>query len=323
LTFIDLFAGIGGFRIALENFGARCMFSSEWDKHAQQVYFDNFGEMPAGDITKIEAKEIPPHDILCGGFPCQPFSVSGKQRGFEDIRGTLFFEMVRVINFHQPKILFLENVRNFTTHDDGKTLRVVQETLQQLGYTVFYQVLNASNFGLPQNRARVYIVGFRNDLLIANFVFPTATQTSISLQEITLTDAETKPYRIKRNDVIFNNKAIIKAQSLIDFPQKPLRIGCVNKGGQGERIYHPQGHAITLSAYGGGVGAKTGLYLINKKLRKLAPRECARLQGFPDSFVLHKSNNQAYKQLGNSVPINVLKAILSNIDTTLSTIEFT
>ena len=150
--FIDLFAGIGGFRIALESFGANCVFSSEWDKYAQKVYEANFGELPEGDITQISENNIPNHDILCGGFTCQPFSISGKQKGCEDIRGTLFFDIARIVEYHQPKVLFLENVRNFETHDDGKTLKIVKATLRDLGYDVFHKVLNASYFGLPQNR---------------------------------------------------------------------------------------------------------------------------------------------------------------------------
>ena len=319
--FIDLFAGIGGFRLALESFGACCTFSSEWDKYAQQVYANNFGEIPAGDITQIPASSIPEHDILCGGFPCQPFSISGKQKGFEDTRGTLFFDIARIIAFHNPKILFLENVRNFATHDDGKTLQIVNKTLQDLGYTIFHKVLNASYFGLAQNRERIYIVGFRNDLSISKFEFPKNQNIPINVKDIILPDTETKKYIIERDDIVLNNNVSIKKDMFGNFPLEPIRIGTINKGGQGERIYHELGHAITLSAHGGGIGAKTGVYIINQKIRKLAPRECARLQGFPDSFILDNSDNQAYKQLGNSVPINVLKAILKSINKVLITKE--
>ena len=316
--FIDLFAGIGGFRIALESFGANCVFSSEWDKYAQKVYESNFGELPEGDITQISENDIPNHDILCGGFPCQPFSISGKQKGFDDIRGTLFFDIARIVEHHQPKVLFLENVRNFETHDEGKTLKIVKSTLKDLGYTVFHKVLNASYFGLPQNRERVYIVCFRNDLEIEKFNFPKEQNIPIKLKDILLSDSKTEKYRIERNDINLRTDVLIPGDIFGNYPLAPIRIGEINKGGQGERIYHELGHAITLSAYGGGIGAKTGVYLINGKIRKLAPRECARLQGYPDSFILDSSDNQAYKQFGNSVPINVLKAILKNIQTVLT-----
>jgi DNA (cytosine-5)-methyltransferase 1 len=316
--FIDLFAGIGGFRIALESFGAKCVFSSEWDKHAQKVYQANFGELPAGDITQISENDIPNHEILCGGFPCQPFSISGKQKGFDDIRGTLFFDIARIVEYHQPKILFLENVRNFETHDDGKTLKIVKSTLSDLGYRVFHKVLNASNFGLPQNRERIYIVCFRNDLEIEKFNFPKEKNISIKLKDITLSDTKTEKYRIERDDINLRTDVLIPCDIFGNYPLAPIRIGEINKGGQGERIYHELGHAITLSAHGGGVGAKTGVYVINGKIRKLAPRECARLQGYPDSFILDASDSQAYKQFGNSVPINVLKSILKNIHAVLT-----
>jgi DNA (cytosine-5)-methyltransferase 1 len=316
--FIDLFAGIGGFRIALESFGANCVFSSEWDKYAQKVYEKNFGELPSGDITQISEMDIPDHDILCGGFPCQPFSISGKQKGFEDTRGTLFFDIARIIEYHRPQVLFLENVRNFSTHDEGKTLRIVESTLHDLGYSIFYKVLNASNFGLPQNRERIYIVGFRSDLEIDNFKFPKETNIPIKIKDIILSDDETEKYRIVRDDVYLKSNVRISRDIFGNYPLEPIRIGSINKGGQGERIYHELGHAITLSAYGGGIGAKTGVYVINDKIRKLAPRECARLQGYPDSFMIDSSDNQAYKQFGNSVPINVLKAILKEIQIVLT-----
>src|SRR5690554_2942122 len=161
--FIDLFSGIGGFHLALNSLGAKCIFASEWDKYASETYQENFEIKPSGDITQIKETEIPKHDILCGGFPCQAFSISGKQKGFEDTRGTLFFDIARIVDYHRPKILFLENVKNFVRHDNGNTLKTVIETLESLNYKVFYKVLNTSNFGLPQNRERIYIVGFNKN----------------------------------------------------------------------------------------------------------------------------------------------------------------
>ena len=318
LTFIDLFAGIGGFRLALDSFGAKCVFTSEWDEHAQKVYKENFKDEVAGDITKIKEEDVPKHDILCAGFPCQAFSISGKQQGFDDARGTLFFDVARIVKYHQPKILLLENVKNFETHDHGKTLQTVKQILEEktllnLGYSIFYQVLNASNYGIPQKRQRIYILGFRNDLGITNFDFPKPVRTCSKIKDLTLSDKETEKYIIKRTDIILDDARKIEGNIKGSIINKAFRIGIVNKGGQGERIYSENGHAITLSAYGGGVGAKTGLYLINGKIRKLAPRECARVMGFPEEFKISKSKTQSYKQFGNSVVVDVLQYILKEI----------
>jgi len=329
VKFIDLFAGIGGFHQAMSQFGAECVFASEWDKNASQTYAENYGIEPHGDITQIEAKDIPAHEMLCGGFPCQAFSISGKQKGFEDTRGTLFFDIARIVEHHRPKVLLLENVRNFEKHDGGKTLQTVLATLKELGYSTSYQVLNASHYGLPQNRERIFIVGFREDLNIQDFAFPKPTHQQVSLLDI-LEDAPKEAKVINRPDTFFT-KEFTPQQNIfgeIDLPNRPIQIGYVNKGGQGERIYSPYGHAITLSAYGGGAGAKTGLYCIDGKIRKLSPRECARAQGFPDSFIINSSLTQSYKQFGNSVAIDVVKAILKEIyatkifDTTINTVKY-
>lgn len=321
-NFIDLFAGIGGFHLALNSFGAKCVFASEWDKYAAATYQENFDLKPAGDITLINEKEIPKHDILCAGFPCQAFSVSGKQRGFEDTRGTLFFDIARIVKHHRPKVLFLENVKNLLKHDDGKTFSVIQNCLIDLGYTVFCKVLNASHFGLPQNRERIYVVAFENSLNIIHFDFPKPMDLSTSLFDV-IEKNTNKAKGIERNDIVIY-KDYIPQNTIwgeLELLNKPIQIGKVNKGGQGERIYHPLGHAITLSAYGGGVGAKTGLYLIDSVIRKLTPRECARVQGFPDDYKICSLDNQAYKQFGNSVSVNVLQSILFKISTSLNLIN--
>ncbi len=306
LKFIDLFAGIGGFHIALSSLGGEAVFASEWDKDAATVYENNFKLKPAGDITKISEKSIPDHDILCAGFPCQAFSISGKQLGFEDSRGTLFFDVARIAKEKQPKVMFLENVKNLARHDGGKTLAVIKKTLDEIGYDVYDKVLDASKFGVPQSRKRIYIVCFRKDLKVKGFTFPKEEKVKKHVVDILLPDSETKKYEVRRNDVFMNDT--IKE----DFSDVPLRIGIVNKGGQGERIYSPLGTAITLSAYGGGAGAKTGLYMVNGKIRKLAPRECARLDGFPESFKIAEKDNIAYKQFGNSVVVDVLKKIMKS-----------
>ncbi|WP_432481087.1 DNA cytosine methyltransferase [Moraxella sp. ZY200743] len=312
-TFIDLFAGIGGFHQALSHFGATCVFASEIDRHACHTYHANYGIMPHGDITQIAEHDIPAHDILCAGFPCQAFSISGKQKGFDDVRGTLFFDIVRIIKHHTPKIVLLENVKNLAKHDNGNTLKVILAHLNDLGYRVHYQVLNASHFGVPQNRERIYIVGFHDSLQQDGFTFPIGDNSPICVLDILQNHSHIAP--IQRDDVIFKNnyQAIFDKHGNKILPNKPIQIGIVGKGGQGERIYHTDGHAITLSAHGGGIGAKTGLYHIDGHIRKLTPRECARLQGFGDDFIINPKDAQAYKQFGNSVAIPVLKAILKNI----------
>ena len=290
LKFIDLFAGLGGFRLALESFGAECVYSNEWDKYAQEVYEMNFGDMPEGDITLVNENSVPNHDILCAGFPCQAFSISGKQKGFEDSRGTLFFDVARIVN----------------------TLKVVRNTMIDLGYDFYSDVLNSLDFGIPQKRERIYMVCFRKDLNIKNFTFPKPFKLSTFVENLLLPDEDVSNLIINRPDMVLKDTKI-KGNS-----NKTIRIGTVGKGGQGERIYSPKGIAITLSAYGGGVFSKTGGYLVNGKTRKLHPRECARIMGYPDSYLIHPSSSQAYKQFGNSVVVNVLQYITKNMGEALN-----
>ena len=309
-TFIDLFAGIGGFRLALEELGGKCVYTSEWDKSASETYKANFGDYPDGDITKVREMDIPEHDVLCAGFPCQSFSISGKQKGFEDTRGTLFFDVLRIVTFHKPKVLFLENVKNFAKHDNGNTLKVVLNALEQAGYSTYYKVLNASYYGAITSRERVYILAFKKDLEINSFDFPQPQISRGCIKDI-LEEKVNKKYNIVRDDIFLRNQ---NSQELFFSKySKPIQIGHINKGGQGERIYSEFGHAITLSAHGGGAAAKTGAYLIDGVVRKLTPRECARIMGFPDSFVIPVSDAQAYKQFGNSVAVPVLKSIFSKV----------
>ena len=307
VRFIDLFAGIGAFRMALESFGAECVFSSEWDADAQKTYERNYGEHPAGDITKIDEKEIPPHEVLCAGFPCQPFSISGKKLGFQDTRGTLFFDVARIVKERLPKLVLLENVKNFAAHDGGRTLATVTSALDELGYDVYYDILNAADYGVPQKRERIFFVCFRKDLHVGGFSFPAPLKLEKHLCDFLLPDEETDEYVVERDDVLMIEGAVEH------YSNTALRLGMVNKGGQGERIYSPMGTAVTLSAYGGGIGAKTGLYLVNGRIRRLAPRECARIDGFPDTFALPKSRNVAYKQLGNSIVVDVIQWIVRGI----------
>lgn len=317
--FIDLFAGIGGFRVALESNGAECVFSSEWDKFAAKTYEHNFSHKPSGDITKIVESEIPSHNIICGGFPCQAFSISGKQLGFEDIRGTLFFDIARIAQHHNPEVIFLENVKNFERHNGGNTLKRVLKVLEEIGYDTYYQVLNASFYGVPQSRQRIYFVAFRKDLEVGDFHFPKPTFEKICVNDILEIEPDDE-FFISRNDITISKEKLRKEKALFDEVMlKPHRIGTINKGGQGERIYSTHGHAITLSAYGGGAAGKTGAYYINNKIRKLTPRECLRAQGFPEwyEFPMEISVSQSYKMCGNSVSVPVINQIYLSIESTL------
>lgn len=307
-TFIDLFAGLGGFRLALESLGATCVYSNEWDLSVKKVYAENFGDVPDGDITQVDETRIPEHDILCAGFPCQAFSISGKQRGFEDSRGTLFFDVARIVKAKRPKIVFMENVKNFATHDGGKTLAVVKATMEDLGYRFYQKVLNSVDYDVPQKRERIYMVCFREDLAIASFQYPKPVALTKHVEDCLIQDeALVQHLYVNRADTYYNTTADDQ------YSNKSIRLGTVNKGGQGERIYSTKGIAITLSAYGGGVFAKTGGYLIGGRPRRLHPRECARIMGFPDTYKIAESANQAYQQFGNSVVVDVLQRIAMEI----------
>lgn len=311
--FIDLFAGIGGFHLALESFGAKCVYANEWDIHAQEVYQKNFNIKPEGDITLVDEKSIPEHDILCAGFPCQAFSISGKRLGFQDSRGTLFFDVARIVKEKKPKVVFMENVKNFASHDDGRTLGVVKATMEELGYSFNYKVLNSVDFGVPQKRERIYMVCFRNDIDDIFFHFPKPFPLKRHVEDFLINESlvDSKLY-VDRPDTYFNDKVDDKYSS------RPIQLGIVNKGGQGERIYSIKGIAITFSAYGGGAFAKTGGYLINGRTRKLDPRECARLMGYPDNFLVCPKKQQAYKQFGNSVVVDVLQYIVQEFASVLT-----
>lgn len=307
-TYVDLFCGIGGFHIALSSFGANCVFACDIDKYAQTSYKKNFGIQPSGDITKIATKDIPKHDILCAGFPCQPFSISGNQQGFEDEqgRGRLFFNIVEIIHAHHPKMVLLENVKNLEKHDNGNTLKRIKAELEKEGYTVFSKVLCAADYNIPQARQRIYIIAFRYDLEVNDFQFPLELNDYNTLESVLIQDSDNEipgNYYINREYKIncdINEKT-----------KKLVRIGQIGLGRQGERIYSIKGFATTLSSQGGGLGGKTGMYLINGRVRKLYPRECARLMGFPDSFILAQTQERCYNQFGNSVVVDVLQYIVN------------
>ena len=347
-TFIDLFAGIGGFRVAGQKVGGSCVFTSEWDKYARRAYFMNFGQVPFGDITKFTENEaalksIPKHDVLCGGFPCQAFSISGKQEGFKDPRGTLFFEVYKIAKQHRPAVLFLENVKNFARHDNGNTFKTIrhhlekkmaQETNGKVSYRVSHAVLNASDFGASTKRERIYIVAVRQDLVDDEFKWTEWLDLFAKLPKMrnfeahflkeniqdNIEEALLDKITIKRDD--FRPKLtptrddIKRKDDEVEEAIKPIRIGVMGKGGQGERIYSTHGHAITFSAYGGGAASKTGAYYIDGRVRKLTPSECASAMGFQGMDVSTGDVPllQRYKQFGNSVVVNVVEAIFKEID---------
>ena len=294
-TFIDLFAGIGGMRQAFEARGGKCVFSSEWDKFAQQTYEANFGEKPHGDITQIPSSVIPRHDILIAGFPCQPFSHAGLKRGFLDTRGTLFFDVARIINDRKPSLVLLENVKGFTSHDKGKTFATVIAALDELGYNTSSKVLNASDFGLPQNRERIFIVGVnRRKIRGVDFKFPKPPKTPVKVGDILERRVDAK--------YVLSNK-------LWSGHKRRLREHRERGNGFGYSLFTPSSpRTSTISARYYKDGSEI-LIATSGNPRKITPREAARLQGFPESFIIPVSDTQAYKQFGNSVAVNVVSAI--------------
>lgn len=302
--FIDLFAGIGGIRIPFQELGGRCVFSSEWEPHAQKTYEINFGEVPAGDITKIDANVIPDFDVLMGGFPCQPFSQAGRHKGFQDSRGTLFFEIERILETKRPKAFLLENVKQLVGHDKGNTLRVILDHLDRLNYHVNYKVLRAADYGVPQNRERIYIVGFDKNYydIPANYSFPYPEPTH----------EETRLGDILESDV--DERYTISDAMWIGHVERKKKHQ--EKGnGFGYSLFTPDAKYVnTISARYYKDGSEV---LIDqgegKNPRTLTPRECARLQGFPEKFIIPVSNSQAYKQFGNSVAVPVVRAVAAAI----------
>jgi DNA (cytosine-5)-methyltransferase 1 len=294
-TFIDLFAGIGGIRYAFQELGGECVFTSEWDKHAQITYFANFGDMPEGDIAMIPTLKVPKHDILLAGFPCQPFSNAGLRKGFEDTRGTLFFEIARIIEFRKPKLVLLENVKGFVNHDKGNTFNTVKRVLEEQGYSVYHKVLNAKDFGVPQNRERVYIVAVKNTFSREAFIYPEPPKFKTSVGDI-LEKRVSSAYTI--SDRLWSGH------------QRRLKEHRLKGNGFGYGLFDRNStHTNTISARYYKDGSEILIAQKDKNPRKLTPREAARLQGFPDDFVIPVSDTQAYRQFGNSVAIPVVAAV--------------
>lgn len=302
MRFIDLFAGIGGIRLPFEEMGYRCVFSSEWDKAACDTYAANYGERPHGDITKIAAEDIPAHDLLLAGFPCQAFSIMGKMRGFEDTRGTLFFDVARILAHHRPAAVLLENVKQLTTHEHGRTFRTILATLDSLGYHVKWRVLNALDFGLPQKRERVIIVGFRDIAqhlrLSLDFV-----RQPYHLSDVLQPDDEVDP-SLFASDHIRRKRREAVAGKHVFYPS----VWHENKSGNVSVL----DHACALRT-----GASYNYQLING-VRRPSSRELFRLQGFPDSFRIVVSHAEVRRQTGNSVPVPIIRAVARRMDAILN-----
>ncbi len=312
-TFIDLFAGIGGFRIAMQNLGGKCVYSSEWDAQAQKTYLANYGEVPFGDITKETTKQYIPDnfDVLCAGFPCQAFSLAGKRRGFEETRGTLFFDVAEILRRKCPKAFFLENVKGLMIHDKGKTLDTILNVLRNdLDYYVpVPEIVNAMNFGVPQHRERIYIVGFRKDMKVKSFKYPEPTD-------------KTKRFIDIREEKEVSPKYYLSTQyqqTLVEHKKRHESKG----NGFGYEIIPDDGVANAIVV--GGMGRERNIVIDNRLTnfapvtnikgeinhdgwRRMTPREWARLQGFPDSFVIPVADASAYKQFGNSVAVPAIQA---------------
>jgi DNA (cytosine-5)-methyltransferase 1 len=293
---IDLFAGIGGIRTGFESQGCKIVFSSEWDLAAQKIYELNYGTKPHGDITQVNEKEIPKFDVLLAGFPCQPFSQAGLKKGLADTRGTLFFDIARIVNHHRPKVVFLENVKRFKTHDNGNTFQVVKSTLEGMGYTVFAEILNAKDFGVPQNRERIYIVAFLGDV---DFKFPKPPKKIVKVGDILEKNVANK-YTI--SDRLWAGHKRRKEEHI------------AKGNGFGFSLFNADSpYTSTISARYYKDGSEILIAQTGKNPRKITPREAARLQGFSDIFKLPDSDTQAYKQFGNSVAIPVIKAIAKEV----------
>lgn len=308
-TFVDLFAGIGGMRIAFDRAGGRCVYSNEWNKYSQQTYFANFGEQPAGDITQVPATDIPDHDILVAGFPCQPFSIAGVSKkkslgratGFEDkTQGTLFFDVCRILKEKRPKAFLLENVKNLYSHDKGRTFKIILESLEELHYETFYAVLDGQHY-VPQHRERILIVGFDRGRYGREVDF-----------KFSLTPREPKPVIRDILDVDVDEKYTL-SDKLWSYLQNYAAKHKAAGNGFGYGLAPLNGVSRTISARYYKDGSEILIAQEGKNPRRLTPRECARLQGFPDSFKIPVSDTQAYKQFGNSVVVPLIEEVARTI----------
>ena len=311
LKFIDLFAGIGGFRLAFESVGAKCVFSAEIDKYACNTYEANFGDNPYCDVSELNPNIIPDFDILCAGFPCQPFSIAGGRKGFSDTRGTLFFDIERIIKAKQPKAFILENVKGLVSHDKGNTLKVIIETLtKKLNYNVSYKVLNSADYGVPQNRERIYIIGFKDKNI--KFEFPKKLDERVTLDTIFDNDLKGSEISETAKFNVINNLQNHKKYD--DIKDNPLLLAYEIRKSRATFRYDSIAPTLTAKM---GTGGNNVPVIVNQ-MRKLTTRECLRVQGFPDTFWIEPNKAQSYKQIGNSVSVPVIQKLSQKIVTYLA-----
>ncbi len=318
-TFIDLFAGIGGFRIPLQRVGGKCLFSSEFNISAQNVYYTNYGEFPFGDITEIPTSSIPTHDVLTAGFPCQPFSISGKMKGFEDTRGTLIYNVLKIVEDKRPKVVFLENVKHLVYHNHGNTLSTILSELERLGYQCSYAVLNASSFGVPQNRERLIIIANNNKKFDFSLV---KTKQAQPLKTILDNDNATFEYLSEPYTLLEHPKQQLSGLIFAGYRNKKIRKAGVRPGTenlsrvhkQPNRIYSIEGIHPALPSQ-----ESSGRFWIydGEKVRKLTINECYKLMGFPETFIRSVSLSDQYRQIGNSVCIPMIQSIMEQIKSQL------
>lgn len=315
-TFIDLFAGIGGFRIPLQNNGGKCVFSSEFNPYAQKVYEANFGEFPFGDITKIPVELIPGHDVLCAGFPCQPFSISGKMRGFEDTRGTLIYNVFKIIEAKHPKVVFLENVKHLVHHDNGNTFRTILDGLSNLGYKTSYKILNSSDFGVAQNSERIIIIGTQEKLFDFSQV---RTLPRVILRDILDNpDTTTFEYLDEPYTILEDAKEQPSGLIFIGYRNKNIRKAGVRPGTEHLSRVHKQPNRIySIDGIHPAIPSQetSGRFWIydGKAVRKLTINECYKIMGFPPNFIRSNSLSEQYRQIGNSVCVPMINSIIKEI----------
>lgn len=310
ITFVDLFSGIGGFRIAFESAGAKCVFSADNDEYACQTYLRNFNEFPLRDVTTLKSDEIPNFDILCAGFPCQPFSIAGYRKGFADTRGTLFFDIERIIKEKKPKAFILENVKGLVNHDKGNTFKTILHSLEKkLNYKVFYKVLNSKDYGLPQHRERIYIIGFQNNNV--DFKFPEKLKLKVTLKDIVMSNLGKDSKGTEISDIakfnIINNLKKHKKYSEI----KDYEFLIAYEIRKSKTSFKFDGLSPTLTAKMGTGG--NNVPVLVSQWRKLTTKECLLIQGFPDNFKIEPNKAQSYKQIGNSVSVPVVKSLANEI----------
>ncbi len=307
-TFIDLFAGIGGFRIAMQNLGGKCVFSSEWDEDAQKTYLANFGEVPFGDITKQVTKDCVPKefDVLCAGFPCQAFSVAGYRKGFKDERGTLFFEIADILERHRPRAFFLENVKNLQSHDGGRTFRIICETLKGLGYEIYHKVMNSMEYAnVPQNRERIFIIGFAPDKVerYGEFSFPGKVRLTNTIHSCIDHSVDDEVYFYREDKYCYPElkRSMTNPDTVYQWRRQYVR-------------ENQSGVCPTLTANMGTGGHNVPLIITSKGLRKLTPKECLNFQGFPREYAFPDiSMTKRYKQAGNSVTVPLIQAVAKEV----------